>query len=767
MADTIQTLLVSLEARIAGYESEMKRAVGISNKSAKSIESRFASMNRNVSSTASQLSGALGKAFAGAAALRGAQVLIDASTRIENSLKIAGLAGEELDGVYSRLFTSAQKNAAPIESLVDLYGKLSLVQKELGVSGAQLEGFVDNVAVALRVSGKSAQESSGALLQLSQALGGGTVRAEEFNSILEGALPIAQAAAAGLEEAGGSVAKLRGLVVEGKISSEAFFAAFQAGSSILTEKVANAELTVSQGFIRLQNVLIDTAGKFDNATNASSRIAGTLQQLANAIAGAGTAVDENGPAINRFLDFISQAGNDLGDSMFAGTVKEFEQIAGVVDSAAQSFDRYGSSVTDAELATAAAEQALVNFGANTQGQFGELQPVIDDFIQQLLEGRGTALSAAEAIDAIGAAGDFGALTGQLAGLVTSLFAVRSEAVATAAAVAAAARGDSSGSNINNQRIEQLGNRPKPTIKPVSIADYAPPSGGSGGGGSGGGKSPGETFADALAKQAEENRLLTEKTAVLATLNPLVEDYGFAVDQLKVQQDLQTAATAAGLELTPALKATIDELATGYANASVEAAKLAEAQEQTKQMAEDFQGAVNDGLKGFISDLREGKSATEALGNALSNIGNKLIDIGLDALLGGLGGKGGFNIGKIFGFAGGGYTGDGGKHEPAGVVHRGEYVFTKAQTKALGAGNLARLARGYADGGFVGSPGPVTSGSSSTSAGGSIAVSVSVDVQNGNLVPMVTQVAGQVAGQQIKSNNKQIGNILADHNMRQG
>lgn len=761
MADNIQTLLVSLEARISSYEREMKRAVGISNKSAKGIESRFASMNRNVSNGFAGLSRGIATAFAGAAALRGAQQLIDASTRIENSLKVAGLAGEELGSVYDSLFTSAQRNAAPLEALVDLYGRASLVQKELGVSTEELLGFTDNVAVALRVAGKSAAESSGALLQLSQALGGGVVRAEEFNSILEGALPIAQAAAAGLGEAGGSVAKLRQLVVDGKVSSEAFFRAFEAGSSILTDKVAGAELTVSQGFIRLQNVLIDTAGKFDNATNASTRIAGVLQQLSNAIEGAGSAADANAPAINRFLNWISDAGNDLGNSMLAGTARDFEMIAGAVDTVNQAFDRYGSSVSDAELATAAAEQALVNFAANSQGRFGALQPVVDDFIQQLLEGRGTAESAAEAINAIGQAGDFGSLIGDLGGLVTALFATRDAAVATAAAVAAAQRGETASTNIAEQRAEQLTNRPKPAVKPVSLTDYVIPPGGGGGGSK---QTPGEKFSDLLDKQAEENRLLAEKTTLQATLNPLVNDYGFAIERLAVQQELQTAATAAGLEMTPELKAKIDELATGYATASVEAAKLAESQDQVKQIADDFGNAGKSALSGFISDLRSGTDAATALGNAMNKILDSVIDIGLNLLLGG-GGLGG--IGKLFGFAGGGYTGDGARNQPAGVVHKGEYVFTKAQTERLGVGNLARLAKGYANGGHVGAPGPVSTGAATQSSGGHIAVTVDVAVQNGNLVPFVTQVAGQVSGQQIKANNRQLPNLMQDVQMRQG
>ena len=62
-----------------------------------------------------------------------------------------------------------------------------------------------------------------------------------------------------------------------------------------------------------------------------------------------------------------------------------------------------------------------------------------------------------------------------------------------------------------------------------------------------------------------------------------------------------------------------------------------------------------------------------------------------------------------GFAEGGYTGAGGKYDPAGVVHRGEYVFTQEQTRRIGTHNLERLANaptgvtmGYATGGLVGS-----------------------------------------------------------------
>lgn len=75
-----------------------------------------------------------------------------------------------------------------------------------------------------------------------------------------------------------------------------------------------------------------------------------------------------------------------------------------------------------------------------------------------------------------------------------------------------------------------------------------------------------------------------------------------------------------------------------------------------------------------------------------------------------------------GFARGGYTGDGGKYEPAGIVHRGEFVFTKEATKRIGVNNLHRMMRGYASGGVVG-------GSPSGGGGGSGGVVVGIgDIQ---------------------------------------
>jgi lambda family phage tail tape measure protein len=62
-----------------------------------------------------------------------------------------------------------------------------------------------------------------------------------------------------------------------------------------------------------------------------------------------------------------------------------------------------------------------------------------------------------------------------------------------------------------------------------------------------------------------------------------------------------------------------------------------------------------------------------------------------------------SIFKFFGFANGGYTGDGDKYAPAGVVHRGEYVINKDATNHVGIDFLDRINRSYATGGYVGVP----------------------------------------------------------------
>lgn len=130
-------------------------------------------------------------------------------------------------------------------------------------------------------------------------------------------------------------------------------------------------------------------------------------------------------------------------------------------------------------------------------------------------------------------------------------------------------------------------------------------------------------------------------------------------------------------------------------------------------------------------------ASSIIGMIVKMIAQMVIFNTLSGLMPG-GGGGSFSFANMLGgggkaakgYANGGYTGDGGKYEPKGIVHGGEFVFTKEATKRIGTRNLYKLMRGYANGGVVGGN---TYGGASTSAAGSQFTfgDINVDINNGN------------------------------------
>lgn len=139
--------------------------------------------------------------------------------------------------------------------------------------------------------------------------------------------------------------------------------------------------------------------------------------------------------------------------------------------------------------------------------------------------------------------------------------------------------------------------------------------------------------------------------------------------------------------------------------------------------------------------------------------------------------GGTEVGKFFGFSGGGYvggyasggyTGDGGKYTPAGVVHRGEYVITKEATSRLGIGFLNHLnyGRGYASGGVVGS---IPSTGYKPMAGGSISVKVinNGEPVNANVEQKQRNGETEITVELIRQIARSETNGIISNNMRSG
>ncbi|WP_322882621.1 hypothetical protein U8C37_10070 [Sinorhizobium medicae] len=127
------------------------------------------------------------------------------------------------------------------------------------------------------------------------------------------------------------------------------------------------------------------------------------------------------------------------------------------------------------------------------------------------------------------------------------------------------------------------------------------------------------------------------------------------------------------------------------------------------------GSASEALEKLAGASNETTTGLGALGSTLQSIPQALMaNGGGGGILGSLtkygmglfSGSGQFASAWMSGGIGlydkGGFTGTGGKYTPAGIVHKGEYVFDAAAVSRIGVPTLERL-RGYANGGMVGAP----------------------------------------------------------------
>lgn len=283
---TADKVIVELDARMAQYNADVRGSARNFEDSQRRTRAAIAQTEQHIKrstesirvalrSTASVLAAGIGIAAIGRMA--------DSYTRFTNQLRIAGLEGDNLTRVQNALFGQAQRYGVELESLGQLYGRLSQGARELGANQGQLLQFTNGVAAAIKIQGGDATAARGALLQLSQALGGQIVRAEEFNSINEGARPILQAVANGIDRYRGSVSRLRVDVINGRVTSQEFFAGFLRGSQGLEAQAARSNFTIGQSFTILNNALGQYIGRTNESLSATARISQAIIYLADDI----------------------------------------------------------------------------------------------------------------------------------------------------------------------------------------------------------------------------------------------------------------------------------------------------------------------------------------------------------------------------------------------------------------------------------------------------------------------------------------------------
>lgn len=237
-------------------------------------------------------------------------------------------------------------------------------------------------------------------------------------------------------------------------------------------------------------------------------------------------------------------------------------------------------------------------------------------------------------------------------------------------------------------------------------------------------------------QSELQRLQTE-TANQERRLELAHESG-AITGIELEEQLAAARTKNVEALRAQLVVMRDLAKTSEQKAQVDSALLAldELKVKAKEVSNASREALKDDFKDAFDSVRTGaKTLGQAIGDillsALSRAGKRASDSLVDQLFkafdgfdfgslfggasGGSGGSGWGSIiaglGSFFGFARGGYTGQGGKYEPAGIVHRDEWIVPKSAVQGLRrAGQFGMLSYinrtgrmpGYSAGGLVGS-----------------------------------------------------------------
>lgn len=244
------TALARMEQRLRQVDGQAQRSGrdsfgGIARGAAKA-ESSVSSLVRTMGTLAAT-------AGIGAAAVAIGKLGVQAE---QTNTRLAGLSRgyDDLAQVQEAARQSAEKfglsQQAAQADLAQVYGRL----RPLGFSLSEITDIYQGFNTAARNSGASAQESAGAFRQLAQALGSGTLRGDEFNSIMEQAPVIGQEVA---KVMGINAGQLREFAAEGKITGDVVLKALQNIKTQGAEQLTESLGTTGGAITRLQSGVSD------------------------------------------------------------------------------------------------------------------------------------------------------------------------------------------------------------------------------------------------------------------------------------------------------------------------------------------------------------------------------------------------------------------------------------------------------------------------------------------------------------------------------
>lgn len=199
---------------------------------------------------------------------------------IEGQIKNVVKSGKETKRVEEEIYAMAGRSRQSYAESANLFTSVARNASELGKSTDDILKFTEDVSNAMLLGGGSAASQQAALIQLGQALGSGTLRGDELNSIMEQAPKLAETIAKGM---GTTIGSLRKLGSEGKLTAKDVFDAVRKQSDSLKKDLGNMPWTVAQASSRIRDSVAQLFFSIENKFGFGDKVARVIATIADQV----------------------------------------------------------------------------------------------------------------------------------------------------------------------------------------------------------------------------------------------------------------------------------------------------------------------------------------------------------------------------------------------------------------------------------------------------------------------------------------------------
>ena len=174
----------------------------------------------------------------------------DAWSQTAARMKLVAREGETVEEIQQKVFASANRARASYMDTADIVAKIGLRAKSAFGSTDETIAFAETLNKMYTIAGASQEEQASSMLQLTQALGSGVLRGEEFNAVFEAAPNIMQAVA---DSMGVPLGSLRDMAAEGEITAEIVKNAILGATEEVNQDFESMPATFGQAFNLFSN----------------------------------------------------------------------------------------------------------------------------------------------------------------------------------------------------------------------------------------------------------------------------------------------------------------------------------------------------------------------------------------------------------------------------------------------------------------------------------------------------------------------------------